>query len=159
MSRREKPYWVNTCRHFTNGVDVLHDGQCAKGVCYRDVTANPNVPGASFRLPCHTPNEAHGLKVLQETGPAGTCEHFSVLTEQELAEQEAAFEIAMQESNRRMELVGPLIVAMKKQYKGKSVKGVKTCPVCGGKLHLSHSGYNGHVWGKCETEGCVAWME
>lgn len=33
------------------------------------------------------------------------------------------------------------------------------CPECKGKLHLSQSGYNGHVWGKCETKGCVEWME
>ena len=34
------------------------------------------------------------------------------------------------------------------------------CPTkCGGKLHLSQAAYNGHVWGKCTTEGCVSWME
>ena len=33
------------------------------------------------------------------------------------------------------------------------------CPVCKGKLHLSHAAVNGHVWGKCETAGCVEWME
>lgn len=33
------------------------------------------------------------------------------------------------------------------------------CPVCKGRLHLSQSSYNGHVHGKCETEGCVSWME
>lgn len=33
------------------------------------------------------------------------------------------------------------------------------CPVCKGGLHLSQSSYNGHVHGKCETAGCVSWME
>lgn len=33
------------------------------------------------------------------------------------------------------------------------------CPICEGKLHLFQSAYNGHVHGKCETEGCVSWME
>lgn len=33
------------------------------------------------------------------------------------------------------------------------------CPLCKGKLHLSQSSYNGHVWGKCENEDCVSWME
>lgn len=33
------------------------------------------------------------------------------------------------------------------------------CPVCNGRLHLSQSAYNGHVHGKCETQGCVSWME
>lgn len=36
---------------------------------------------------------------------------------------------------------------------------VVACPVCNGQLHLSQSAYNGHVHGKCETEGCVSWME
>jgi len=37
--------------------------------------------------------------------------------------------------------------------------GVVECPICKGRLHLSQSAYNGHVHGKCETDGCVSWME
>jgi hypothetical protein len=33
------------------------------------------------------------------------------------------------------------------------------CPACKGRLHLSQASYNGHVWGQCETKGCVSWME
>ena len=33
------------------------------------------------------------------------------------------------------------------------------CPVCKGRLHLSQSGYNGHVRGKCETKDCLNWIE
>lgn len=40
-----------------------------------------------------------------------------------------------------------------------SKQGVIECPKCKGKLHLSQAAYNGHVWGKCETEGCVSWMQ
>ena len=36
---------------------------------------------------------------------------------------------------------------------------VVECPICKGWLHLNQSDYNGHVHGKCETEGCVSWME
>lgn len=36
---------------------------------------------------------------------------------------------------------------------------VVECPACKGRLHLSIAAYNGHVHGKCETDGCVAWME
>lgn len=36
---------------------------------------------------------------------------------------------------------------------------VVECPACKGRLHLSQSSYNGHVSGKCETDGCVSWME
>ena len=36
---------------------------------------------------------------------------------------------------------------------------VVKCPICNGRLHLSQSSYNGHCHGRCETEGCVSWME
>ena len=38
-------------------------------------------------------------------------------------------------------------------------RDVLECPICKGKLHVSQSSYNGHVHGKCETDGCVSWME
>jgi hypothetical protein len=41
----------------------------------------------------------------------------------------------------------------------KSWQGIEECPVCKGRLRLSHAAYNGHVHGRCETEGCLAWME
>lgn len=44
-------------------------------------------------------------------------------------------------------------------YKGKSWAGVDECPVCKGKLYMSHAAYNGHVHGQCETKGCLSWME
>lgn len=46
----------------------------------------------------------------------------------------------------------------KEKPRGKAA--VIDCPTgCGGKLHLSQSSYNGHVHGKCTTDGCVSWME
>jgi len=33
------------------------------------------------------------------------------------------------------------------------------CPVCSRVLSYSISSYNGHIWGKCKTPGCLAWME
>jgi hypothetical protein len=155
----KKRYWTNECRHFTNGVDVLHGKCCLLGIPYESVTAKPNENGSVYRLACHTPADGHGLKILQETGPAGCCDKHSPWTEEELQQREAESDAAFAESMRRMQLVAPIISAMKKKYKGKTVKGTKTCPVCGGKLHLSHAGYNGHVWGKCETAGCLNWME
>lgn len=61
-------------------------------------------------------------------------------------------------SLRRMEVVGPLVAAWRKKPPcGKSE--VVKCPACQGRLHLSQAASNGHVWGKCETSGCVSWME
>jgi hypothetical protein len=33
------------------------------------------------------------------------------------------------------------------------------CPLCKGQLHLGQSSYNGHCRGRCETEGCITFME
>jgi hypothetical protein len=39
-------------------------------------------------------------------------------------------------------------------------QGSMPCPVCKtGTLRYSRAAYNGHVHGRCSTDGCVAWME
>lgn len=61
-------------------------------------------------------------------------------------------------STRRMEVVGPVVIAWReKPPRGKME--VVECPACRGRLHLSQAASNGHVWGRCETKGCVSWME
>ena len=35
----------------------------------------------------------------------------------------------------------------------------EVCPVCGKKLHLTFAAHNSHFWGRCETEGCLSWIE
>lgn len=59
---------------------------------------------------------------------------------------------------RQMELVDPVVREWRnKQPIGKAE--VIECPACKGLLHLSQSSYNGHVHGRCETPGCVRWLE
>lgn len=53
------------------------------------------------------------------------------------------------------------IQQMTKEYeKSKSLElqGIIECPKCGNKLHYTISSYNGHIWGKCETDKCLVWM-
>ena len=65
---------------------------------------------------------------------------------------------SIEESMRRIALVGPVLSAWrKKEPLGK--QEVIECPACKGRLHLSQSAYNGHVHGHCMTPGCVSWME
>lgn len=33
------------------------------------------------------------------------------------------------------------------------------CPACRARLEWSRSPVNGHVWGRCETADCIAWMQ
>ncbi|AWB26198.1 hypothetical protein DA075_35605 (plasmid) [Methylobacterium currus] len=37
------------------------------------------------------------------------------------------------------------------------VEGEISCPECSGRLRWSRA-ENGHVWGKCESGGCLMWM-
>lgn len=66
---------------------------------------------------------------------------------------------AMDAARDRLMAVNPMVAKVKKEHKGENWRGVETCPICSGKLHLSHAKYNSHVHGVCETEGCVSWME
>ena len=62
---------------------------------------------------------------------------------------------------RRMTVVMPVVSKWRTWTESNRVskQEVIECPECKGRLHLSQSSYNGHVHGKCETEGCVSWME
>ena len=90
------------------------------------------------------------------------CDKFTEPTEEEIAADEAEMDRHMQ----RMQLTFAVIARVKKKH-DKSWSGVEKCPVCGNKLHLQlnvfFSEYQGehqkHLHGRCETQGCVAWME
>ena len=65
-------------------------------------------------------------------------------------------------SMNRMRLAGTVVGKWRTWTKANRVAKQEAieCPTgCGGKLHLSQAAYNGHVWGKCTTEGCLSWME
>jgi len=73
-------------------------------------------------------------------------------------EQGEARADAIEASMNRMMVVMPVVAEWRKKPPlGKSE--VIECPMCKGRLHLSQAACNGHVHGKCETEGCVSWME
>jgi hypothetical protein len=120
------------CKHFTG----IQSKVCKAGVCYADV----------MPLPC-----------LQDyrRDDAATCEHYAEPTAEEIAEDEAFIEQRM-EMHRK---AASAIVAIKREHKGQNWQGVVECPVCGGRLHVSHAACNGHVHGRCETADCLAWME
>lgn len=83
------------------------------------------------------------------------CDQFEEPTDAEVAAYEAEGEALVE----RFRLIAPLIDKFKLEHKGKSWQGIVECPVCKGKLHLSHAALNGHVCGQCETEGCLGWIE
>lgn len=134
----------DTCKHF-NGVQ---NSRCEAEVNYREL-AGPPETGYVRRLPCFVDSP------LDHGEPKAMCPHFCLPSAEDLAEWDAFVNASIE---RHLKCT-PLIVALKKEYKGRSGRVVRECPVCGGNLHMSISGYNGHVHGKCETVGCVEWME
>ena len=128
------------CFHFTG---IQHD-ECAAGVNYRGLAGNPEF-GMVKRIPCTN---------LHDGNPV-VCELYRKYTQEEIDDQEKEFE----DASERMRLVSPIIGQVKEDHKGESWGGTVECPCCQGQLHLSHAAVNGHVWGQCETEGCLNWME
>lgn len=130
-----------TCIHF-NGTQ---HNSCEAGVNYIALVGRSGV-GWARQLPCFT---------LDPIDQHATCEKYREPTEQELAD----FEAQIQERIEMYRKASPLVIAFKKEFKGHSGVVIKECPVCGGKLHMSITAYNGHVHGQCETRGCLSWME
>lgn len=83
------------------------------------------------------------------------CEHLRRPTPEEID----AYERWRIEQRRRLYLVMRGIESWRDAHEGKTVSEIVACPVCGGRLHLNIAGGNASVEGRCETEGCVAWIE
>lgn len=94
-------------------------------------------------------------KTGQSKPNAMPCPHLRRPTQGEIAAHEAW----CKQRWERQAIVMVGIADWRKAHKGKSAREVVECPACKGRLHLSIAAYNGHVHGKCETEGCVSWME
>jgi hypothetical protein len=132
---------VGTCVHFTG----MQNKECKAGVNYRQHVGGPDF-GWAFRMPCIKKYaSADSVKCAKYQEPT--------------AEQVAEFEQSCKAAINRLIVTFPLSEKIKREHKGKSWQGVEECPVCKGRLHLSHAAINGHVWGKCETKGCVSWVE
>lgn len=125
------------CRHF-NG---LQNKTCKAGVDYGEVRI------AGCALPClHRGSDAR---------PMAECARYEEVTDDDFAALRAEIDVALERHRK----AAPAIMEIRKAHKGKSARGVIECPCCEGKLHWSISGYNGHMHGRCTTEGCLNWME
>ena len=144
---------IGKCKHY-NGITC---DTCKAGVKYDDVTPDPtNNLGKFFRMPCMKADEEKlSGGQLESYRQRGTCELYCEPTPEEIAEEREMIEKAIE----RQKLTFPLCDKVREEHKGADWSGIMECPVCQGQLHVRHHAYNGHVWGKCETEGCVSWME
>lgn len=124
------------CIHFTG----IQNEACTAGVAYQSVRGDGPIP-------CITLNGKR----------RDCCTKYQEPTAEQIAASEREFEAEMSRMGLVMAAVTPWRTWTKKNRVAK--QGVIECPACKGRLHLSQAAYNGHVWGKCETKGCVEWME
>lgn len=141
---------ADTCKHF-NG--ILNDA-CDIGVRYNDVTPDPQQPGRALRLPCFTRCRFESPTAVAEFNRRLTCPAFELPTDAEIEADEQQFAEAVS----RLGGAIPLILRIKKEHRGHDWSGTEKCPACGASLHLSHAP-NGHVWAKCDTDGCISFIE
>lgn len=146
MKSREETiaFEMDYCQHYGRGKGS--DMVCAKGVDLKTMQKVPTGEKGIRWGPCIG---GHTL-----ANPHEHCQHWIRRT-REQGERRAD---GIEKSMRMMTVVMPVVAEWRKKLPiGKAE--VIECPECKGRLHLSQSSYNGHVHGKCETPGCVAWME
>ena len=128
------------CVHF-NGLQ--HD-KCDAGIAYQTHR------DAGF--PCFR-GEAKDKLVKGKT-PC-QCEKQEWPTEEAVQAEIAMWDRESQKTNHGMKAVEQI----RRDHKGQNWSGVIECPICNGRLHVSHAACNNHVHAQCETPGCLAWME
>lgn len=122
------------CRHYRGLMD--HDA-CEAGVTYASIRQiHPQGD-----IPCWNPELT-------------TCAKRASWTPEEIAAREAAAKASFER------IVKCLNAIHEKHGKARGMRANMPCPACGtGTLHYSIASYNGHVHGKCTTEGCASWMQ
>lgn len=63
-----------------------------------------------------------------------------------------------EESLDKMRKVQPVLLSYRTSHRGKG-EHIIECPACGGRLHFSIAGSNGHALVRCESKDCVSWIE
>lgn len=145
-----------TCKHYKSS---YHNEECDAGVRYEDVTPDPTILlGRYYRLPCHsrTEEEINELNPIQRANYScrGTCNLFELPT----AEGVASEEQEMIDALSRLAQAAPLCQKLKEQNITRPAFGVEECPICQNRLDYS-IGVNNHMMMRCETSGCINFIE
>lgn len=122
------------CRHFTGVLNKT----CEIGIDYESIK---DKSGGPFKWICC------------DADSCVPCASFEPYTDEEIAERERWL------ADRLKNMVAAMKEIKRINGKRRGIRGAIDCPKCGGKLHYSISSYNGHTHGKCETQGCVSWMQ
>ena len=159
-----------TCIHYTGIGMATRDDCCRAGVNYHDAFDFSSI-GVMLRLPCiqYRTLPAHGRGTYIEPGEPTIrqeidrrgfsmipCDKFHEPTPEEVDQDRAETDASLKRTLMAIRVASQWRVKPKPEQDRQEVV---ECPLCKGKLHLFQSSYNGHVSGKCETDGCVSWME
>lgn len=141
------------CKHYTGCINPRKP-TCDSGVNYREHVGGDDF-GWVTRLPCFTLERADPAKIV-------ACDKYQEPTREEIDAHEAEVSAAI--TKMMIAYSGNVRKWRAEQGWSKSnrvsAQGVVPCEACGkGEIHLTMASYNGHVWGKCTTDGCVSWME
>lgn len=137
------------CVHFTGVMQKT----CKAGMVYDEVDKDLRI-AYRMGLPCIKPSKPDEFDRLAGRAQC-PCQHLRFPAPEEVQKELDAIE----RETQRFMIAEKAVRPIREKYKGQDWRGIIECPICKGKLHVTHSAYNGHVWGKCETEGCVAWIE
>jgi hypothetical protein len=130
------------CRYFNGPV---HNKECVANINYRNLVGGPDF-GWMSRMPCA------GDSPLRKD-PVAKCDKQSPFTLDESVAQEKGLK-------ERFAAITKAHQEIRKMAKEKNINGGWIhCPTCNKPLHFSIAKLNGHIWAKCETEGCIQWME
>ena len=97
---------------------------CEAGVTLRDLAGEPK-DGWCTRLPCRGE-----WRVRPAHGPTASCSLFSAPTRAEIETEEAETEAMIAEAEERFRKLDPVREQIKRENKGRTVRGEVACPVC-----------------------------
>lgn len=151
MSQRERQESIDHHRNYCVHYDPRGSATgCAAGLDMQKIRCVPTPSSKGDRMIAWGP--CIGGHTLED--PCSHCPKWERPSLESAEKYADDIEAAVQ----RMTIVDPVISAWRdKKPKGKSE--TITCPVCAGRLHLSQAASNGHVFAKCETSGCVSFIE
>ncbi len=145
------------CLHFNGSQNKL----CKRGVNYQQF--RPGMPciqvihrsarGGTYLRAGEQPAKTEPFPGAQ---PKERCPFYEEPTDEQVQAERAESDAAMERTFAAIKVASEWRVRPKPAL---DRAACLECPVCKGRLHLTQSSYNGHVHGKCETPGCVAWME
>ncbi len=161
-----------TCIHY-NGIDMgprYKDACCKAGVNFFKTFDGRRV-GMFLRMPCVEFRElpAHGRGTVIDPGMPTIRKEIDHKGESVIKchhRQEPTEEQVQEHRRDQDEWIKKSVAALRVASEWRAVPKpsedraeIVECPICHGRLHLGQSSYNGHVSGKCETGGCVEFIE